>query len=105
MYADRITQSMQKAINETNRRRAIQAEYNRVHGIVPQTIIKPVRDVIQAVKPAEDAAPINLIDTPRQQIPQMVEKLRKEMKEAAKNLEFEKAAELRDLIIELEKRK
>jgi len=105
MYADRITQSMQKAISETNRRRAIQAEYNRVHGIVPQTIIKPVRDVIQSVKPAEEATPINLLDTPKQQIPQMVEKLRKEMKDAAKNLEFEKAAELRDLIIELERKK
>ncbi len=105
MYADRMTQSMQKAISETNRRRAIQAEYNRVHGIVPQTIIKPVRDVIQAVKPAEDAPPINLLETPKHQIPQMVEKLRKEMKDAAKNLEFEKAAELRDLIIELERKK
>ncbi|MFZ5815789.1 MAG: excinuclease ABC subunit UvrB [Bacillota bacterium] len=105
MYADRMTESMRKAISETNRRRAIQAEYNRVHGITPQTVVKPVRDVIQAVKPAEDAPPINLLETPRHQIPQIVEKLRKEMKEAAKNLEFEKAAELRDLIIELERRR
>ncbi len=105
MYADRMTQSMQKAISETNRRRAIQAEYNRVHGIVPQTIIKPVRDVIQAVKPAEDAPPINLLETPKHEIPKLVDKLRKEMKDAAKNLEFEKAAELRDLIIELERKK
>ncbi|MGE5673718.1 MAG: excinuclease ABC subunit UvrB [Mycobacterium leprae] len=105
MYADRMTDSMTKAISETDRRRTIQQEYNRVHGITPQTIIKPIRDVIQAVKPAEDAPPINLLDTPKKDIPQLVDKLKKEMKEAAKALEFEKAAELRDLVIELEKRK
>ncbi|MBP2018000.1 excinuclease ABC subunit B [Symbiobacterium terraclitae] len=105
MYADRVTQSMQRAISETNRRRAIQAAYNREHGIVPKTVVKPVRDVIQAVKPAEDAAPINLLDTPRHEIPKLIEKLRKEMRQAAKDLEFERAAELRDLIIELEKRR
>ena len=105
MYADRITESMAKAIAETNRRRAIQMEYNRVHGITPKTIVKPVRDVIQAVKPAEDAAPINLLDTPKKDIPKLIERLRKEMKEAARNLDFEQAAELRDLIFELEKRR
>ena len=105
MYADRVTDSMHKALSETNRRRAIQDEYNRVNGIVPQTIIKPVRDVLQAVKPAEDAPPINLLETPRHQIPAMIDKLRKEMKEAAKQLEFERAAELRDLVIELEKKR
>jgi excinuclease ABC subunit B len=107
MYADRITDSMQAAISETNRRRAIQAEYNRIHGIIPKTVIKPVRDVIQTVKPAEEAAgqPTSILDTPRKEIPALIEKLRKEMKEAAKNLEFERAAELRDLIIELEKRR
>jgi excinuclease ABC subunit B len=107
MYADRITDSMQAAISETNRRRAIQAEYNRIHGIIPKTVIKPVRDVIQSVKPAEEAAgqPTSILDTPRKEIPALIEKLRREMKEAAKNLEFERAAELRDLIIELEKRR
>ncbi len=106
MYADRVTEAMQKAINETNRRRAIQMEYNRRHGIVPKTVIKPVRDVIQAVKPAEDGAvAANILETPKKDIPKVVERLRKEMKEAARNLEFERAAELRDLIIELEKRK
>jgi excinuclease ABC subunit B len=104
MYADRMTDSMNKAISETNRRRAIQEEYNRVHGITPQTIIKPVRDVIQAVKPAEAAPAPNILETPKKDIPQLIDKLRKEMKEAAKNLEFERAAELRDLVIELEKR-
>ncbi|HWI66140.1 MAG TPA: excinuclease ABC subunit UvrB [Symbiobacteriaceae bacterium] len=105
MYADRMTDSMNKAISETNRRRAIQMEYNQVHGITPQTIIKPVRDVIQAVKPAEEAAPVSILDTPKKDIPHLIDKLRKEMKEAAKNLEFERAAELRDLVIELEKRR
>jgi len=105
MYADRMTDSMNKAISETNRRRAIQAEYNRAHGIVPQTIIKPVRDVLQAVKPAEDKPVTNILETPKKDIPQIIDKLRKEMKEAAKNLEFERAAELRDLVIELEKRR
>jgi len=105
MYADRMTDSMNKAISETNRRRAIQQEYNRKHGITPQTIIKPVRDVIQAVKPAEDAPVTSILDTPKKEIPALIDKLRKEMKEAAKNLEFERAAELRDLVIELEKRR
>ncbi len=105
MYADRMTDSMNKAISETNRRRAIQEEYNRVHGITPKTIIKPVRDVIQAVKPAEAAPAPNILETPKKDIPQLIDKLRKEMKEAAKNLEFERAAELRDLVIELEKRR
>ena len=107
MYADNMTDSMSKAISETNRRRLIQAEYNRVHGITPQTVIKPVRDVIQASRPVEagEAKPVNLLETPKKEIPALVERLRKEMKEAAKNLEFERAAELRDLIIELEKRK
>jgi excinuclease ABC subunit B len=107
MYADRITDSMQAAISETNRRRAIQTEYNRIHGITPKTIIKPVRAVIQSVKPVDEAAdkPTSILDTPKKEIPAVIERLRKEMKEAAKNLEFERAAELRDLIIELEKRR
>lgn len=107
MYADRITDSMQMAISETNRRRAIQMEHNRIHGITPKTIIKAVRDVIQSVKPAEAAAekPASILDTPKKEIPSVIDRLRKEMKEAAKNLEFERAAELRDLVIELEKRR
>lgn len=105
MYADRVTQSMQRAISETNRRRAIQEAYNRKHGIVPKTIVKPVRDVIQAVKPVADAAPINLLDTPPHEIPKVVAKLRKEMMQAAKDLDFERAAEIRDIIFELEKKR
>lgn len=105
MYADRMTDSMNRAIGETDRRRAIQAEHNRVHHITPRSIIKPVRDVIQAVKPAEGAGKVNLLDTPRSELPKLIERLRKEMKEAARELQFERAAELRDLVIELEKRR
>ena len=105
MYADRVTNSMNTAISETNRRRAIQEEHNRVHGITPRTIIKPVRDVIQAIREIVDVPVSSILETPKKEIPKLVEKLRKEMKEAAKNLEFERAAELRDLVIELEKRK
>lgn len=107
MYADRITQSMQKAIDETNRRRAIQAEYNRQHGIVPTTIIKPVRAVLSATQAAEphDDRPLDFGSIPPYQLGTVIDRLRKEMREAAKQLEFERAAELRDLIIELEKRK
>ena len=107
MYADRMTASMDRAIGETNRRRAIQAEYNRVHGIVPQTVVKPVRDVIQATKVAAEkpATLQQILDTPKRDIPRLVEQLRKEMRQAAKELEFERAAEIRDLIIELEKKR
>ncbi len=107
MYADRMTASMDRAIGETNRRRAIQAEYNQVHGIVPQTVVKPVRDVIQATKVAAEkpATLQQILDTPKRDIPRLVEQLRKEMRQAAKDLEFERAAEIRDLIIELEKKR
>jgi len=108
MYADTITDSMRRAIAETNRRRRIQAEYNRRHGIVPQTVQKAVREAIQATRVAEKGmeylAAERLADIPRREIPRLIEKLRKEMREAAKNLEFEHAAELRDLIFELEEK-
>ncbi|BDG61686.1 excinuclease ABC subunit UvrB [Caldinitratiruptor microaerophilus] len=107
MYADRITESMQRAIDETNRRRAIQAEFNRKHGIVPRTVVKPVRDVIQATRPADAAGdqPLDFLSLPKHALGPVIDRLRKEMKDAARKLEFERAAELRDLIIELEKRR
>ncbi|MCG0238687.1 MAG: excinuclease ABC subunit UvrB [Firmicutes bacterium] len=107
MYADRITESMRKAIDETNRRRAIQMEYNRKHGITPKTVVKPVRDVIRATKPVEaaDDKPLDFDNLPKEALGPVIEKLRKEMKQAAKELDFERAAEIRDLIIELEKRR
>jgi excinuclease ABC subunit B len=105
MYADRMTDSMQKAIGETNRRRAIQMEYNRVHNITPQTVKKAVRDVIEATKVVETQAAYvtqNKVEKmSRKDILKMIGRLEKEMKEAAWQLEFEKAARLRDLIIEL----
>lgn len=107
MYADKITDSMKKAIDETKRRRSIQEKYNLDHGITPKTIIKPIRDNISAViedesgskaeTSYEDYAKLN-----KKQRKEVIEKLRKEMKEAAKKLNFEDAAQLRDTILELE---
>jgi excinuclease ABC subunit B len=105
MYADTITQSMQRAIEETNRRREKQMAYNEEHGITPQTIQKAVRDVIEATKVAEEQEEY----LPQKAYSKMSKKERKdfiaqledEMKEAARNLQFERAAELRDLILEL----
>ena len=101
MYADTITNSMEKTISETNRRRKIQMDYNREHGIVPKTIIKDIRDVIEISTVAEDEAVYNkdtssdiLLD--KDEIAKHISKLEKEMKEAAKDLQFERAAELRD---------
>ncbi|MFO7247083.1 MAG: UvrB/UvrC motif-containing protein, partial [Bacillota bacterium] len=106
MYADEITGSMRRAIEETYRRRRIQEEFNRRHGITPQTVRKAVRDVIEATRVAEKApeylAGKSLKEIPRRQIPQVIEKLRKEMQQAARDLEFERAAILRDMIFELE---
>lgn len=105
MYADTITKSMARAISETNRRRKIQMAYNKKHGIVPTTVKKAVRDVIEATKVAEDAADY-LLDKDitrmnKKEIKALVDKLEQEMKEAAKSLQYEKAAELRDLIFEI----
>ena len=100
MYADELTQSMEKAISETNRRRKIQKEYNEEHGITPQTIKKSVRDTIKATI-VEDIQ--NEYDIKEEEdIKDVIEKLTNEMISHAQNLEFEKAAELRDKIKELE---
>lgn len=105
MYADHITDSMAKAMSETNRRREIQMEHNRVHNITPQTIKKAVRDVIEATKAAETEGVYSAIPKIEQMSARDLNKfiagLEKDMKEAAKHLEFEKAAQLRDLIMEL----
>jgi len=106
MYADRVTDSMQKAIDETNRRRAIQTEYNRVHNITPQTVRKAVRDVIEATTKVAETQAAYVTQNKgekmsRKDMLKMIGRLEKEMKEAARQLEFEKAAQLRDLIIEL----
>lgn len=105
MYADKITKSMQYAIDETQRRRDVQIQYNVEHGIEPKTIIKPIYDVIEATKAAEttetyETAP-SFAKMSKKDKEAMIERMEKEMKEAAKELNFERAAELRDIILEL----
>lgn len=109
MYADRITDSMRVAIDETNRRRKVQSEYNRVHGVTPQTINKAIPDLIRATHAAEDTEAYDAKGTRKAGMKKMskterkktIVSMEKEMKEAAKALDFEKAAELRDIIFEL----
>lgn len=105
MYADNITGSMDRAIKETNRRRKIQQEYNEKHNIVPQTIIKDVRDVIEATKVSEEQASYNTGESNEnlsaKDKEKLIKKYTEEMMEAAKNLQFERAAELRDIIEDL----
>ncbi|MDN4594381.1 excinuclease ABC subunit UvrB [Polycladomyces subterraneus] len=105
MYADTITESMRKAIDETERRRRIQIAYNEQHGITPQTVRKKVRDVIEATKVAEDGPTYETANRAgkmtKKERQRLIAQLEKEMKAAAKELEFERAAELRDMIIEL----
>ncbi|HHY75425.1 MAG TPA: excinuclease ABC subunit UvrB [Firmicutes bacterium] len=109
MYADMVTGSMRRAIDETYRRRKKQEEYNKKHGITPATVEKAVRDVIQSQRPVESQekyywADTDLKDVPKRAIPGLIERLRKEMKQASRDLEFERAALLRDMIFELEGR-
>ncbi|MDN5708280.1 MAG: excinuclease ABC subunit UvrB [Planococcus sp. (in: firmicutes)] len=106
MYADRVTDSMQKAIDETTRRRTIQAAYNEEHGITPVTIKKKIRDVIRATEAAEEAEEyvskaVEGKKLKKEDRMKLVTLLEKEMKEAAKALDFERAAELRDTVLEL----
>jgi len=108
MYADRVTDSMQRAISETERRRSIQIAYNEKHGIVPKTIQKGVRDSIEATKIAEEVESYDVNDIrnlkDEAEISQAIIVLKSEMMAAAENLEFERAAELRDKIMILEKK-
>lgn len=108
MYADTITNSMNKAIKETERRRKIQIKYNEDNGIVPQTIIKEVRDLIEATKVAEEKAEYkteNIKEVSEKDKKKLIKKYTEEMMEAAKNLQFERAAELRDIINDLKGKK
>ncbi|MCY6483302.1 excinuclease ABC subunit UvrB [Clostridium aestuarii] len=104
MYADTITEAMDKAIKETNRRRKIQIEYNQKHGITPKTVVKDIREVIQN-KVAEDAEEYVINKSSKKlgkdEIHKLINKFEKEMKQAAKDLQFERAAELRDKILNL----
>ena len=105
MYADVVTESMKRAIDETERRRAIQEAYNREHGITPRGIRKDIRDITQRVRAvAETAAPyITHDDIPKDDLTRLIKDLETQMKAASRALEFEKAALLRDQIIDLRK--
>jgi excinuclease ABC subunit B len=104
MYADRITESMRYAIDETDRRRAIQEAHNLEHGITPQGIAKTIRDIgdrLRQVAEEEGTYTTNLDDLPKEELARMIAELERQMKQAAKGPEFEKAALLRDQITEL----
>ena len=104
MYADNMTGSMERAIAETNRRRKIQKEYNEKHGIVPKTIIKDIRDVIEIGKSEKDAlgkGGKGAKKLSRLERERLIEDLTKQMKAASAKLEFEQAAYIRDRIKEL----
>jgi excinuclease ABC subunit B len=107
LYADKMTASMDQAILETNRRRRIQEEYNDVHGITPQTVKKAVRNILASIYEADYFTVPAVSDLKEgyvslKDVPKMIEKLKKDMKEAATHLEFERAAEIRDKIHHLE---
>ena len=99
MYADELTESMDKAIHETNRRRAIQMKYNEEHGIVPHTIVKEIRDSVKATFKEEEEKEINVKNG--ETIEESIERLTEEMMAYARKYEFEKAATIRDFIEEL----
>ncbi|TVP95919.1 MAG: excinuclease ABC subunit UvrB [Acholeplasmatales bacterium] len=101
LYADHITDSMQIALDETNRRRAIQQAHNEQYGIVPTTIVKKIRDAIRVKIETEAPALSQLASLNKKQRAELLDNLNKEMRKAARDLDFEKAAELRDLIIEI----
>ncbi len=107
MYADKMTDSMKAAIDETNRRRKIQSDYNQAHGIVPATIVKSVRDLTERVHTLADekgeyrTRPPVAAALPRDELTRLIQEMEAQMRAAAQDLEFEKAALLRDQILEL----
>jgi excinuclease ABC subunit B len=108
LYADNITESMRRALDETNRRRRLQAEFNREHGITPQTVVKslgtPLVEIYEADYVTVPVAAEGAEKYGRDEVPRLLQQLRKEMKQAAASLEFERAAELRDRIRRMEER-
>jgi len=107
LYADQMTGSMDQAILETNRRRRIQEDYNKVHNITPQTVKKSIRNILSSIYETDyftvpTAADVKEAYVPARDIPVVIQRLKTEMKEAAQRLEFERAAELRDKIQRLE---
>lgn len=108
LYADKITRSMKLALDETNRRRQIQTEYNEVHNITPTGIIKGIRDVIEATVAAEEVAAYEvekIRKMTKKELRSYVETLEEEMMAASRKLQFERAAELRDMIVEIKETK
>ncbi len=103
MYADKITDSMQYAINETSRRRFIQNKYNEEHGIIPQTISKAIREVISNVDTQKGTKRSQKLTKKDQAL--LIDNIEQEMREAAKNMDFERAMELRDILFELKSQK
>jgi excinuclease ABC subunit B len=109
LYADQLTESMKKAMDETNRRREIQKDYNRHHGITPETVKKAIPDILASIYEA-DYVTVPMAAEKREEyvsvfeIPKLVSRLKKEMREAASKLNFEKAAEIRDRIKSIEER-
>lgn len=107
MYADKMTDSMKKAIDETNRRREIQLEYNKKYGIVPQTIKKPIENnllsLVASYRELEDIVAEEMVDMgiDKKDLPKLIDKLEKDMHKAAKILDFERAAEIRDKLKKL----
>jgi len=102
MYADTFTRSMEGAIKETRRRRQMQQAYNQAHGITPQGIRKAIKDITERVQAvAETRTPYVVTPIPKEEMVRLIKQLETQMKEAARNLEFEKAAMIRDRIIEL----
>jgi len=107
MYADTVTDSMQRAIDETQRRREIQEAYNREHGITPKTIVKPIKPLIETTLVAETSASYATEGKKKKKLTKkekndLVKTLMREMQQASRGLEFERAAELRDMIMEIE---
>lgn len=109
MYADSITDSMREAIDATERRRSLQMKFNKEHGITPKTIVKPIRDVISITKDSDEKenkesfADLNFDELTKKQKQTMIKTLTAQMQEAAKKLDFEEAANLRDAIMDLQK--
>ena len=102
MYGDNITDSMARAIRETDRRREIQRKFNEEHGIVPQTVKKAVRDVVEMTRPIDKAAGSGEVSKlSKKELKDWIGRLEKEMRQAAKEQDFERAAELRDLMLEM----
>ena len=106
MFADSVTESMRKAIDETYRRRQKQIAYNEAHNIVPVGIVKGIRDLADRVKAvAEEKVAYSVeLDLPRDELARLIKDLENQMRAASRSLEFERAAELRDQIVELKRR-